>query len=580
MFRGICHKHAFTKDQVEQMDLLRDSYCASLGVTKDALPTLFGVDAVRNTYRAKTRPSTNNYNLGVWTPRLGKGLLRTYVEDIISSICAYQLQRASRPWYNNGYTDEPIQLACEEFKEWLVILSSSECNEDTLAKVEQRINYLDRLIAADAFLPTDPACREAPDTLSLKGESMTFYSILLEIRLIVVEEVKQEIMRELNNRSAREYLRDLMANCRQAVQHSLGYLFYILRAEHTPKNFSMNNLLTAETSDYKKILVDTKTGQCLKILAEQNSFDEHHGNMLTQVKSAHFINPFFTADDKLDLPFKDYKKENLSKDKNSGINKDLRDKAVVDQFILLHGLTSELINLDNILQLAYHLAGTGGDLLVYGFANSEVNTLLNAMDLLMRQFRETVRSFHLVTTNFAIRLYRQNTRDHATWRENYRYASQYYDSLMEDLNSCYQKINKLRGKVNAIPLKKRLQEAKAELQNFTVISSGYVQDFMRRFAHPTSPAPSSLPGTSSAAAGALDDGSGVFSGATGAAAPSSKQIMAAIAAAPAIPIPVPSPSPLVAPASVPVPPAASVVSAALVAPPAHANVNLAVSPMN
>ena len=270
-----------------------------------------------------------------------------------------------------------------------------------------------------------------------------------------------------------------MSYCGQAVQHSLGYLFYIFCDKETPKDFSVDNLVTATTKKFKKIVQDTRAGQLLTILIALDRVGSFESDTTLPIQ-VEFSNPFFGTDNKLCLPFPNYKMEKILTERNSGINKDACNQPVLEKLMLLHALTAELINLNKVIQLAYHLAGTGGDLLVYGAEHAPINELLNAGRKLIQKFHQTAHGLQKSATDYAINLFRLNSIEHPEWMQNYRSARQYYKNLIADLKLCYTKIAKLHQKVNEIPLNVRLQKAQDELQNFTKISGDYVKSFTQR----------------------------------------------------------------------------------------------------
>ena len=309
MRRGIFDKKTFTWEQVIQMETLQRAYKASALILPEAadsrmvddglvvnvlsdsvvsvavvnvptsgsavggvgemsnLPTLLQLTPRKGKYRsACSNLSTGSYDASTWLGAMGDGALSAEAGEMLRMVCTYQSQRKARHWWNSGYLDEPIQLACEEMKKnFFVPFSQSKMPGALLKIANERIRYLDVLLGATAFLPAYPACREGAYTIGLSKSSISFYRVLLELRDSLVNSVKPRIQLILANASARSDLRALNISFDQVVQHSIGYLFYVLNPMKMPDGFTLDEIRRADAPAYQAFL-KTIAGQSLKAL--------------------------------------------------------------------------------------------------------------------------------------------------------------------------------------------------------------------------------------------------------------------------------------------------------------------------
>lgn len=490
--------------------------------------------------------STSSYSTAVWLPKIREGNLKIYIEEMLRQICLYQSQRITRHWWNSGYPDEPIQLACEEMKTFLVQLSSpGKKSEILLQMINARIEYLDCLLRTEVFLPSYAACREGPGTFGLAKESVTFYTLLLELRNTLANSIKPRVETVIGNASARTDLRNLTIFFRQMVQHSIGYLFFILNPMEIPDGFTLDEIRRGDAAPYEKFL-KTIAGQCLKKLVtlldtpeksepEANPFfpvdgsglryytrHADTGHKLDVLPSFHALRPMPTgaieADESIIYVERDsadvlkYKSTDSTKmlkegtivandlpllrgidlsnvaaltpllpnilriissngniaseEIKTGVHADFYTLNIMKTFVFLHALFAEIISVDATWKLAYRLAGEGGDILVYGFANLYINWLLGSTETLMNKLHSELLKLQGLAYDHFAELCRKNNlgdKDYKHWVNNFRRAQMYYAQLGDDLLGCRRIALMIRNRANSVTLSERLHQAKGQL---------------------------------------------------------------------------------------------------------------------
>jgi hypothetical protein len=147
-----------------------------------------------------------------------------------------------------------------------------------------------------------------------------------------------------------------------------------------------------------------------------------------------------------------------------------KNSQLASWFIKAHGLLHELAKLVVVCEKAKQLAGQGGDLLVYGLANAQVNNMLNGYSAIVKAIRAAferlnqmaeVRFEQLVDANQA----RESAND---WVPHYRKVSYLFEQMEEDLAKADQAAAHIRTQANAMTLEERFQKAKEETNMFVM----------------------------------------------------------------------------------------------------------------
>lgn len=190
-----------------------------------------------------------------WIIYVGKGLLRPAIEEMISYLCQYQVERNSQFFQ---FTDrdvpfeyDPTNLLFEEFKAWLIYLSQARIEYDNAFNLREmisgRISYLGSIIMHQVFDPT----KEKPPTRS---------DILQRIYDQLSKYVLPLIENEVSRQTAREHFGQLRVHIQGALHSGMKFLFYVLRdSKHTPQNFILSQIRAATMPFYKEVNADTST---------------------------------------------------------------------------------------------------------------------------------------------------------------------------------------------------------------------------------------------------------------------------------------------------------------------------------
>lgn len=471
---------------------------------------------------ASLHPPESSFKLSAWIEQMGDTFPRIYVEDMVTVICAYQASRFSaiekQAWFRKGYLDEPLQLFCEEFKLWLVLeLSQADCGSKTLEDVNRRIVYLQQLISAEEFLPSHEGCSEQPGG-ACAGKGRTIFWVLVELHRKLTMEVRPLIELEIAQASAREHIEPMLRHCNETVHYGVAYLLYVLNDKVTlPDDFTWDNVSRVVSGPRYREYFETTAGGFLKTLVAEDTKKHAVSNTsavtlaalsagavsggaaggaaaaaampptpvspaavsggaaavaasavpIPIISPAAAAIPAFAPDLMENNPFWSMKMdvyEALNKP-GSGMNtrvlaKSGRSKLETGKtFIVVHFLLAELIYLGRLWQLTYEMAASGGNLLVYGFANTEINDLLTATEKQIKMLEVVLNELHMRANDRYISLYRCNVSGDEKWRSNFKLATGYFKQLMSNLKNFHLCLQAVRAKANAVTFEGRLERA-------------------------------------------------------------------------------------------------------------------------
>ncbi len=454
---------------------------------------------------------------GTWVADIKEhGLLQTESDAMIGHLCAYMAVRWKRKFGTNGNTNDPYNLVCYQILTWLTnTLSRAPCNEDTLNMVKRYCDYLNNLLNSGAFKPG-------------RHNKKTMRSTLIRVKNILAGRVTLAIKREIANTNAREHLETLQNYSKIILSNGFRFLYHIFNdTENTPPpNITR---FRRQEPDYKQIST-TKIGRLLSTLVDTPEFssfflEEHQKKGDLAVKSYDTINttgqarkvslravqlssnPFLDKSNNPCIPrplnqnqkIGDYlnplqDSKHKSNENNAGIYKPILIKPeLLAAYMEMHAILIELAKVFLACDEAKALAGIGGDLLVYGISNDQINRLMDTLTKLCTKLLECQKMLVTVCDQIYEPLTHENKTTeaaHVNWVKNYEKIASLQRKLEQSINKSIAQASLVKEKSNIIPKDERLRHAQRQTQFFARITeqlNHQVDYFLRREATPALP---------------------------------------------------------------------------------------------
>ena len=485
-------KHIYNDMERKQMPVIQDAFKGAF--PGEALPLYLTLEPSGR--EAKVHPHPGMFAFDLWSTKLdgSAGKLKPRISECIRLICAYQQSRYhDRIPTNNGYLDEPIQLACEHIKEEIKALADIECGEAAMNKLKQWISYFNLLCKAQCLLPDN--CLESPSRLGIGAETPTFYHTLLRLRSIFENKLKVTIELEMSRRYIRDYLSNIVQVCDHLVEQSFLYLIYLLRDGKNafPTNLTADSILNP-VREVERSLVQTHAGQCLVMLAKMIQEAENDIPEPDKPRAETTIsldNPFWgnmVGEVCLPIDYHDHPAPHqdlsLLSTKEGGLAKIFRGSdgesvKVHHDFIFLHGLIVALLHVRKDWQIARKLSGLSGNLGVCGFGNFSLNNLLWTTKHLMMSIGNTIHTLNEHAHFRYEQLFAFNSNEELVWRDNFRFSWNFHDSLMKDLQRAADLIEQIHTEANKRTPRELLQEAENTLSAFDEMTAVCVRSISR-----------------------------------------------------------------------------------------------------
>jgi hypothetical protein len=475
---------SFTKSERQRLELIQSIYREC--VEGKELPVQLRLEKKKPQYKAGVR----DFVATTWINQMGKGVLKPMCEAIVNEICEYQKERSERV-FGSGYRDDPYVLFLEEIKDWITQrVSVLDCNIEARDMLKARIRYMDHVLSeANLFDPF-------PTHKSTMQQVVTRSKRILKYEMLPIVEA------EIAHSSAREDLRQLQISVSAALSHLVSFLYNIFRSGSGPVTITISKLRTPVGEKYEKIK-QNRAGYLLHRLMNSGLFssvflDDHFqlederkavaDGMTNQRLDVVSSNDFLDARGNVRIPkwlleFVQDPKERAAIDltnvfdhEDSGVESFFRGKAMITGcFLRCHGLAQELAKFVLVVEKAHRLAGQGGDLLVYGVANAQVNAMLQTYESLSRAVRQQVdRLNQMAEIHFEQLVNDNQARESSSkWVKHFKKVSFTLELLDGDLQRADEAALHVRAQANALTLHQRLQKAKTETENFVVQAEGY-----------------------------------------------------------------------------------------------------------
>jgi hypothetical protein len=456
----------YTSREITKMRAIHEHYSANIG---GELPGLLEMD--KEYSKPRQSATKNQFAKAAWISRMGGGSLSIFAEEMLDEICTYQTERHQRT-LSSGYLDDPNNLFCEEFKQWLVdFLSHAGFTEETKEIVEKRSAYITGLDCSDLFQ-------------SGRIHTFNMLTLLTKLRMKLERYVQPKIETELANSSAREHFQMLIDCCEQALNKGLPFLYYIFRSAHlSPTSFSIEQLRRPSEQNGFAQAMSTRTGLYLQQLVKAPFLNLLYpdGRQMDEValtfeSQSVTSNPFLNTSGNTYLPAELLTAEMVMASAYDYLNSPdsgfestfYNNEATMNLFMKCHGLFYELAKFIFICKKAKLLAGMGGDLLVYGLSNRSVQQLLNTYKILSESLRKTLESLKRTAGEHYDKLV-QDRKAKGGWIANYRLIERdkLVFTILDKLKESRTAIDQIMSRMYQISLKQRLDRAREETVIFT-----------------------------------------------------------------------------------------------------------------
>eukprot|EP01126_Amoeba_proteus_P042714 TRINITY_DN4653_c0_g2_i6.p1 TRINITY_DN4653_c0_g2~~TRINITY_DN4653_c0_g2_i6.p1 ORF type:complete len:1197 (+),score=286.14 TRINITY_DN4653_c0_g2_i6:735-4325(+) len=340
--------------------------------------------------------------------------------------------------------------------------------------------------------------------MSKRSRFSPFLESCLRLKYQVVPEIKNEIALKC----AREQLSEFRYELKEALQQGIYFLYHVFRDSRKikPESVTVSRMMrcegeTMETSSGKLLLHILMSGAFLEAFPDDSvEIRKRLIEVKLEVEDVSTENRMDTAslfdkEGKLIMPLELFcemtgiepskipcsgpvplTKERLAIlfDKKYGVKKTGIELGfhshpyVAEQFVKSHASLQELAKFVQIIIKAEKCAGGGGDLLIYGFANKQLNALLETYRALVK----TVRSqFEILTRIAELRFQQLVDRNQAepernTFIPHYRQIHTkfyHFDNQLLRTEDCCEEI---LNKANSLTLYERFNKLKRDTEDF------------------------------------------------------------------------------------------------------------------
>jgi hypothetical protein len=434
-----------------------------------------------------------------WEDHIGLTYLAADVNDLISYICQYQLNREDyiKPTSEDGqkiykaiselllgdaaFFYDPINLLCEELKAWLANLACGNLDENSITFINARIQYLNAVLR-------DPIFNQR------SSHQTTFIGFISAVIERLDSSILQCVDLVIKRKSAREYFSELYLDNKRLLRNLIRFLFYLYNdARVIPQTFSIREISQPTLPAYK-VALDTISGQLLQLLVNTASFSQAYDLILPQSSGnvgeysflktkSEISEKELIATDSSCAPKKNYypifpksfesnlvhvatwykvEEDNIHDNMErtfmtkSGIIKECRNSELMREFLLLHGYVEKLSHFCIIINSLHDLAGEAGNLLLFGYASKVVASVLDDAEELLDIISACVNKLYITAHRFFLEFGNHNiTASNSKWVEkNYPHINKTYgllgNPLAGNIGACLKKIRDITPLIKKI----------------------------------------------------------------------------------------------------------------------------------
>lgn len=309
----------------------------------------------------------------------------------------------------------------------------------------------------------------------------------------------------------------LIKYTRMTLHHCVIYLFYVLRSNpEVPNNCTLDNIRNPASKDLT-VALNTGSGACLRYSPrsffffffffvifipsfnpnETNSFSRalvssEPFNAIFQAKSTQpaesnevsfpsagnvgLRNTFISQQGEAIIPEvigTVGENAKMIMKENSGIQSTFQQKFVIDAFVRFHGLLQELAFAMMLILQAKALAGVGGELLVYGMANRQMNMVIRVYHKLIEALETCMKTIDEVGKSRYEELVFQNNNQDKVWPRHFSISSSLKNRIEADLANSMKAAKIVGEHANEKQIQERVKSAKAQTEQFSSDASKF-----------------------------------------------------------------------------------------------------------
>ena len=241
---------SYNSDQIKQIELFQKAYQKNCKNSEENYYDYHSDDHSPVTYPYYFQNTKEHKGTDSFIPRFftdQKKLLlepddnhpkSEFAEIIIKNICNFQVRRQKKSvelkaWLRrisgtHVFDSDPINLFCEEFKNWTSILSSIKSNEALKAVISGRLEYIDQIKRSETF-----------------SQKKSFMKLLVDLTDRLKDEGAQYEM------TLSSSLESVVENTKGIVNYLIEIIFYfnIKSEKELPKNFIVKDLMEGQKYD-------------------------------------------------------------------------------------------------------------------------------------------------------------------------------------------------------------------------------------------------------------------------------------------------------------------------------------------
>ena len=410
-----------------------------------------------------------------WLKHVKKGELSPIISEMLAYICQYQTERGS----DEIHRYSPLHLCFEEFKFWLVKLSTVDiANEAIKNIVSQRIAYLKTIRNDKVFKNVNYNIFSKTKMEPTPNQTL----LVLEKKLNIV---MTRIILAISRKSSREHLADLKVHIESVLYTGVDFLFHIFSNQALPANFILTEIKSPTIPSYRKIhetlyckiLRGVVNTSAYSLVFNLESFESKEAIIPTKDLSINDNNSFtiqnIDLDNNFELPVEvkeELNKKNRSRKErerllqwfelsSSGIFSAVAELKTMNTFLHLLVSLQKLCLFHKICDNLFELSGEGGNLLIYGMAAEQVKTGLSKFKIVKDEIAKDIRYLYDSATKIQDNADANPNEEissqllkneQSIWDENYTKATKAYTQVIAALKGCENNYEEISNKIKEV----------------------------------------------------------------------------------------------------------------------------------
>lgn len=381
------------------------------------------------------------------------------LRNALNVICAYQMNRSQRS-VGAGHLQDPTNLFCEQLKIWLSQLARQDFSgSDTIkSEINSYITYLKTLDQNHVFPGSHAKLSMTPE--------ITINSMMNQVAGCL-NKVIDEIEYLEKRRSLRDVIRRITLSTASAVDHSLQYLFYILRSNRAPAAVNMQSIretgihlpTTIQDTRSFKMLYQLLSSPYVRevnqqsfIFGEQLTFAQYSAGFIVHQKAVAGVRIKSNQSRQQSLLNRKLG-GNLIPDRHivrrwfsnvhSGIDLYFQDNVpLLNDFVLLHHIVERIASFSLVCRQMEDLIDAFGMMTWAQLGSRILKYFEDIFRSLNEEYHGCVDRIHRVAYQYYNQLVQQNKRSRP-WSENYHHADQLHDAMLTDMSLAFGQIGQI-----------------------------------------------------------------------------------------------------------------------------------------